>query len=115
MRIGRLFAISMLSVTALAVALGAEVLIPQARTVSSKTEAINAVEAFSAVLGIGQQLAALRAPYVVPLLQDTNATAAQLEAIAKTSQLTEAAFARAREIVGKLNDSESSLEAIVKA
>ena len=50
MRIGRLFAISMLSVTALAVILGAEVLVPQYHTVASKTEAIKAVEAFGAVL-----------------------------------------------------------------
>ncbi|WP_139861715.1 hypothetical protein [Bradyrhizobium ivorense] len=79
MRIGRLFAMSMLSVTAPPVILGAEVVVPQAGTVSSKSEAINAVEAFSAVLGIGQQLAALRAPYVVPLLQDMSATPAQLD------------------------------------
>jgi hypothetical protein len=34
----------------------------QARTVADKSEAIKAVEAFSAVLAIGQQLAAPRAP-----------------------------------------------------
>ena len=40
MRIGRLFAVSMLSVTVLAVVLGAGVLVPQYRTFASKSEAI---------------------------------------------------------------------------
>ena len=64
MRIGRLFAVSMLSVTALAVVLGAGVLLPQYRTFASKTEAINAVAAYGAVLAVGQQIAGYRAPYV---------------------------------------------------
>ena len=50
MRIGRLFAVSMLSVTVLAVVLGAGVLVPQYRTFASKSEAIKTVEAYGAVL-----------------------------------------------------------------
>ena len=57
MRIGRLFAVSMLSVTVLAVVLGAGVLVPQYRTFASKTEAIKAVEAYGTVLAVGQQVA----------------------------------------------------------
>jgi len=72
MRIGRLFAVSMLSVTALAVILGAEVLIPQARTVADKSEAIKSVEAFGAVLAIGQQVAGNRAPYISPLFNERS-------------------------------------------
>ena len=55
MRIGRLFAVSMLSVTVLAVVLGAGVLVPQYRTFASKTEAIKAVEAYGTVLANSQQ------------------------------------------------------------
>jgi methyl-accepting chemotaxis protein len=105
----------MLSVTACAVVLGAEVLVPQARAIADKSEAIKAVEAFSAVLAIGQQLAALRAPYVVPLLQDASATSAQFEAAAKASQLADAAFAKAQTVVSRLNDSEQILEVVRQA
>lgn len=115
MRIGRLFAVSMLSITTLAMLLGAEALVPQARIASGKSEAIKAVEAFGAVLGISQQLAALRAPYVVPLLQDESVTPAQLQAIVKASQMADAAFAGAQQVVGKLNDSDAILEAIIEA
>ena len=79
MRIGRLFAVSMLSVTVLAVVLGAGVLVPQYRTFASKTEAIKAVEAYGTVLAVGQQVAGYRAPYVGPLFQEGAATQAQLE------------------------------------
>jgi len=68
MRIGRLFAVSMLSVMALAVILGAEVLVPQARTFTGRSEAIKAVEAYGTILVIGQHVAGLRAPYGPPLL-----------------------------------------------
>ena len=61
MRIGRLFAVSMLSVTVLAVILGAGVLVPQYRTFASKSEAIKTVEAYGAVLAVGQQVAGYRA------------------------------------------------------
>jgi methyl-accepting chemotaxis protein len=104
MRIGRLFALSMLSVTALAAVLGAGVLVPQYRTYASKTEAIKAVEAYGAVLAVGQQIAGYRAPYLSPLFQDAAATPAQLEAIAKAVHQADAAFAKARTVVGTLSD-----------
>jgi HAMP domain-containing protein len=104
MRIGRLFAVSMLSVTVLAVILGAGVLIPQYRTFAGKTEAIKAVEAYGTVLAVGQQVAAYRAPYVGPLFQEGAATPAQLEVAAKAVQTADAAFAKARTAVGALSD-----------
>src|SRR5256885_15214393 len=68
MRIGRLFALSMLSVTVLAVVLGAGVLVPQYRTFASKTEAIKAVEAYGTVLAVGPPAAGPRAPFFGPLV-----------------------------------------------
>ena len=115
MRIGRLFAVSMLSVTALVVILGAEVLVPQYRTVASKTEAIKAVEAFGAVLAVGQQIAGQRAPYVTPLFQDGAATPAQLDAVAKAGQSAEAAFANARTAVNALGDGATIVAGLTQA
>src|SRR3954447_11949017 len=105
MRIGRLFAVSMLSVTALAVILGAGVLIPQYRTFAGKTEAIRAVAAYGSVLSVGQQVAGYRAPYVTPLFQEGSATPVQLEAIAKAKQASDVAFGNARAAVASLSDS----------
>ena len=104
MRIGRLFAVSMLSVTVLAVILGAGVLVPQYRTFAGKSEAIKAVEAYGTVLAVGQQVAGYRAPYVGPLFQEGAATQAQLDAAAKAVQAADAAFAKARTAVGALSD-----------
>jgi methyl-accepting chemotaxis protein len=104
MRIGRLFAVSMLSVTILAVILGAGVLVPQYRTFAGKSEAIKTVEAYGAVLAVGQQVAGFRAPYVGPLFQETAATPAQMEAAAKAVQTADAAFVQARTVVGALSD-----------
>src|SRR3954466_6053190 len=104
MRIGRLFAVSMLSVTVLAVVLGAGVLVPQYRTFASKTEAIKAVEAYGTVLAVGQQVAGYRAPYVGPLFQESAATPAQKATAAKAVQAADAAFAKARTAAGKLSD-----------
>jgi len=115
MQIGRLFTVSMLSVTALVVVLGAEVLVPQYRTVASKTEAIKAVEAFGAVLVVGQNIAGLRAPYVGPLFQDSAATPAQLDAMVKATQSTDAAFANARTAVGALSDGAAVIEGLNQA
>ena len=112
MRIGRLFAVSMLSVTALAVVLGAEVLIPQYRTVVGKGEAIKAVEAFGAVLGVSQQIAAYRAPYVSPLFQEGPATPAQLDAIKRAVQASDTAFDNARKAVAVLSDDASVIEGL---
>ena len=115
MRIGRLFAVSMLSVTALAVILGAGALAPQYRTYASKTEAIKAVEAFGAVLAVGQQVAGHRAPYLSPLFRDDAATPAQLAAIAKAVQQADAAFANARAAVGALSDGAAIVEGLNQA
>ncbi|MDI1261652.1 MAG: HAMP domain-containing methyl-accepting chemotaxis protein [bacterium] len=115
MRIGRLFALSMLSVTFLAVVLGAGVLVPQYRTFASKSEAIKTVEAYGAVLAVGQQVAGYRAPYVGPLFQEGPATQAQKDAAAKAVQTAEAAFARARAVVGALNDNAALLQGLNQA
>ncbi len=115
MRIGRLFAASMLSVTVLAVILGAAVLVPQYRTFASKTEAIKAVQAYGAVLAVGQQVAGYRAPYVGPLFQEGAATPAQLEAAAKAVQVADAAFANARTIVSALHDGEAIVQGLNQA
>jgi methyl-accepting chemotaxis protein len=115
MRIGRLFAVSMLSVTALAVVLGAEVLIPQYRTVVSKGEAIKAVEAFRTVLVVSQLIAGQRAPYLSPLFQEGAATPAQLEAVTKAKQATDAAFGNARKAVAVLSDGAVLTEALNQA
>jgi len=115
MRIGRLFAVSMLSVTALAATLGAGVLVPQYRTFASKTEAIKAVEAYGAVLAIGQQVAGHRAPYLSPLFQEGAATPAQLEAIAKAVHQADAAFANAKVAVGALSESAAIVEGLNQA
>jgi methyl-accepting chemotaxis protein len=104
MRIGRLFAVSMLSVTVLAVILGAGVLVPQYRTFAGKSEAIKAVEAYGTVLAVGQHVAGYRAPYVGPLFQEAAATPAQMEIAAKAVQAADAAFAKARTAVGALSD-----------
>ena len=71
MRISRLFAASVLSVTALAVVLGGEVLVPQAQKYLSKSEAIRNVEAFGAVLAVSQRVAGSRAPYITALFRMT--------------------------------------------
>jgi methyl-accepting chemotaxis protein len=115
MRIGRLFAVSMLSVTALAVILGAEILVPQYRTFASKTEAIKAVDAFGAVLAVGQQVAGHRAPYLSPLFKDGTATPAQLDAIAKAVQLSDTAFANARTAVGALSEGAAIVDGLNQA
>jgi methyl-accepting chemotaxis protein len=115
MQISRLFAVSMLSVTALTVILGAGVLVPQYRTFASKSEAIKAVEAYGAVLAVGQQIAGYRAPYVTPLFQDGAVTSAQLDAIAKAVQSADAAFANARTAVNALRDGATIVEGLNQA
>jgi methyl-accepting chemotaxis protein len=105
----------MLSVTALAVILGAGVLVPQYRTFASKSEAIKAVEAYGAVLAVGQQIAGYRAPYVTPLFQDGAVTSAQLDAIAKAVQSADAAFANARTAVNALRDGATIVEGLNQA
>ncbi|WFU17418.1 HAMP domain-containing methyl-accepting chemotaxis protein [Bradyrhizobium sp. CB3481] len=115
MRIGRLFALSMLSVTVLAVILGAGVLVPQYRTFAGKSEAIKTVEAYGAVLAVGQQVAGYRAPYVGPLFREEAATPAQFEVVAKAVQAADAAFAKARTVVGALNDGAAIVQGLNQA
>ncbi|WP_375779446.1 methyl-accepting chemotaxis protein [Bradyrhizobium sp. ma5] len=115
MRIGQLFAASMLSVGVLALALGAEVLVPQAQTFLGKTDAIKAVKGFGAVLTIGQQVTALRVPYMSVLIQDRAATPTQLESIAQSVRSTESSIADARSAVGGLNDGAGILEELRRA
>jgi methyl-accepting chemotaxis protein len=99
----------------LAVILGAEVLVPQTRTFLSKTEAIKDVEAFGAVLAVSQQVVGHRAPYLTPLFQDGAATPAQLEAIAKTVQASDAAFAKAKAVISALDDGGAILNGLNQA
>ncbi|MBC7584410.1 MAG: methyl-accepting chemotaxis protein [Tardiphaga sp.] len=115
MQIGRLFSLSMLSVTGLAVLLGAEILVPQYRTMASKSEAIKAVEAYGAVLVVGQNVAGQRAPYVGPLFQDAAATPAQLEGIQKAVKSSDDAFAKARTALAALSDGASVIEVLNQA
>jgi methyl-accepting chemotaxis protein len=115
MRIGRLFALSMLSVTVLAVVLGAQILVPQYRTFAGKGEAITAVEAYGTLLAVGQQVAGYRAPYSNPMYQEAPATAAQREGIAKAVQAADGAFARARTVLGALNDGAAIVAGLDKA
>jgi len=112
MRISRLIAVSMLSIAGLTAVLGAGVLVPQYRVFAGRTEAIKAVEAFGAVLGVGQQIAGHRAPFVSPLFQDGAATPAQLDAIAKTTEASDAAFAKARTAVGALSDGAALMQGL---
>jgi methyl-accepting chemotaxis protein len=105
----------MLSVTVLAVILGAGVLVPQYRTFASKSEAIKTVEAYGAVLAVGQQVAGFRAPYVGPLFREEAATPAQLEVVAKAVQAADAAFAKARTVVGALNDGAAIIQGLNQA
>ncbi|MDU3133364.1 MAG: methyl-accepting chemotaxis protein, partial [Bradyrhizobium sp.] len=86
MKIGRLFAISMLSVTALAILPAAQVVIEQVRAVNDKAEAIKTVEAFGAVLLFAQDVVGHRAPYITPIFQEGPASPAQLEGVRKIRQ-----------------------------
>ncbi|MDF0494116.1 methyl-accepting chemotaxis protein [Bradyrhizobium yuanmingense] len=99
MRIGKLFALSMLTVTVLAVILGAEVLIPQTRIFANRSDAIKTVEAFGATLMASQHVASLRAPYIGPIFQEGAATQAQLEVAAKAAKTAEEGFEAARRAV----------------
>ncbi|MBH5401066.1 methyl-accepting chemotaxis protein [Bradyrhizobium sp. CNPSo 4010] len=97
----------MLAVTVFAVILGAEVLIPQTRIYADRSEAIKAVGAFGAILVVSQHVAGYRAPYISPIFQENPATPAQLEACAKASKASDAAFENARRFVLALDDNAS--------
>ncbi|MBR0691083.1 HAMP domain-containing protein [Bradyrhizobium manausense] len=115
MRIGKLFALSMLTVTVFAVVLGAEVLIPQARIFTNRSDAIKTVDAFGAMLMVSQQVAGLRAPYIGPIFQETAATQAQIDAAAKAAKAAETAFDGARRAILVLDDGAAMAEKLDRA
>jgi methyl-accepting chemotaxis protein len=110
MRIGKLFALSMLTVTVFAVVLGAEVLVPQARIFTNRSDAIKTVEAFGATLMVSQYVAGLRAPYISPIFQENPATQVQVEAAAKAAKAADAAFEVARRAIMVLDDAGPMIE-----
>ena len=115
MRIGKLFALSMLTVTVFAVILGAEVLIPQARIFTNRSDAIKTVEAFGAMLTVSQHVAGLRAPYITPVFQEGTATPAQTEAAAKAAKAADAGFEAARRALMVVDDSAAMIETLDRA
>ncbi|MGW1419178.1 methyl-accepting chemotaxis protein [Bradyrhizobium manausense] len=115
MRIGKLFALSMLTVTVFAVVLGAEVLIPQARIFTNRSDAIKTVDAFGAMLMVSQQVAGLRAPYIGPIFQETAATQAQIDAATKAAKAAETAFDGARRAILVLDDGAAMAEKLDRA
>ncbi|WIW47022.1 HAMP domain-containing methyl-accepting chemotaxis protein [Bradyrhizobium sp. 62B] len=112
MRIGKLFALSMLTVTVFAVILGAEVLIPQTRIFTNRSDAIKTVDAFGAMLTVSQHVAGLRAPYISPIFQEGVATQAQSEAAGKAAKAADAGFEAARRAILVLDDSAAMIETL---
>ena len=106
MKISRLFAVSMLTVTGLAVLPAAEGVVRQYRTMADKAEAIKAVEAFGAILLFSQEVVAHRAPYITPLFQEAAGTQAQIDATTKVKGTADAALAKARTAVAELGDAQ---------
>ncbi|MCP3394082.1 methyl-accepting chemotaxis protein [Bradyrhizobium sp. CCGB12] len=115
MRIGKLFALSMLTVTVFAVILGAEVLIPQTRIFTNRSDAIKTVDAFGATLMVSQQVAGLRAPYIGPIFQEAAATQAQIDAATKAAKAADAAFEGARRAIMVLDDGAAMAENLDRA
>ncbi|PDT83648.1 methyl-accepting chemotaxis protein [Bradyrhizobium sp. Y36] len=115
MRIGKLFALSMLTVTVFAVILGAEVLIPQARIFTNRSDAIKTVDAFGAMLTVSQHVAGLRAPYISPIFQEGVATQAQNEAAGKAAKAADAGFEAARRAIMVLDDGAAMIETLDRA
>ncbi|MGJ4999505.1 methyl-accepting chemotaxis protein [Bradyrhizobium sp. HKCCYLS3077] len=115
MKIGRLFAVSMLSVTALALVPAAQNVFGQYRTYVDRNEAIRSVEAFGAVLSYGQHVVGHRAPYITPLFQEAPATEPQLAAIAKIRQLGDTSFEKAKAALGELAESRSITDSFAQA
>ena len=115
MRVGKLFALSMLTVTVFAVILGAEVLIPQTRIFTNRSDAIKTVDAFGATLMASQHVASLRAPYIGPIFQEGAATQAQLDVATKAAKTAEAGFEAARRAVMVLDDGGAIAENLDRA
>ncbi|MBR0858546.1 methyl-accepting chemotaxis protein [Bradyrhizobium liaoningense] len=115
MRIGKLFALSMLTVTVFAVILGAEVLVPQTRIFTNRSDAIKTVDAFAATLMVSQQVAGFRAPYIGPIFQEGVVTQAQIDTAAKATKAAEAAFDGARRAILALDDGGAMVENLDRA
>ncbi|CCE04567.1 putative methyl-accepting chemotaxis protein [Bradyrhizobium sp. STM 3843] len=115
MKIGQLFAVSMLSVTALAVLPAAQVVVGQYRTLADKSDAIKTVGAFEAILLFSQNVVGNRAPYITPLFAEPPASEAQLAAITKIKQSTDAALAKAQSAVAELSDAQAVSDSLNKA
>ncbi|MBC9882582.1 HAMP domain-containing protein [Bradyrhizobium sp. INPA01-394B] len=115
MRIGKLFALSMLTVTVFAVVLGAEVLVPQTRIFTDRSDAIKRVDAFGAILMVSQQVAGLRAPYITPIFQEGVATQAQTDAATKAAKAAEASFESAGRALMVLDDGGAMAENLDRA
>ncbi|GAH31710.1 unnamed protein product, partial [marine sediment metagenome] len=115
MRIGKLFALSMLTVTVFAVVLGAEVLIPQTRIFTDRSDAIKRVDAFGTILMVSQQVAGLRAPYISPIFQEGAATQAQIDVTTKAAKAAEASFESARRALLVLDDGAAMAENLDRA
>ncbi|MCP3370105.1 methyl-accepting chemotaxis protein [Bradyrhizobium cajani] len=115
MRIGKLFALSMLTVTVFAVILGAEVLVPQTRIFTNRSDAIKTVDAFAATLMVSQQVAGFRAPYIGPIFQEGAATQAQIDTAAKAAKAAESAFEGARRAILVLDDGAAMVDNLDRA
>ncbi len=115
MKIGRLFAVSMLSVTALAIVPAAQNVFGQYRTYVDRAEAIRAVEAFGAVLSFAQHVVGHRAPYISPLFQEAPASGGQLAAIAKIRQTADTSFDKAKAAIADLSDGKSMADGLAQA
>ena len=114
MRVGQLFTVSMLSVAGLACVLGGEIVVSEYRAYASKTAALRSVDAFGAVLLPGPALAGFRPPYATTLFQESVANPAQLEAIARSGQQADAAFAKARNAIEAISDSQPIIDGLAK-
>ncbi|MFK4723957.1 methyl-accepting chemotaxis protein [Bradyrhizobium niftali] len=114
MKIGQLFAVSMASVSVLAVLPAAQIVVGQYRSMVDKSDAIRAVEAFGAVLLFSQNVIGHRLPYLA-LFQDGPATDAQLDATTKTKRSSDAALAKARQALAELDDDRGTADALNQA
>ena len=92
------------------------ILVPQYRTFAGKSEAIKAVEAYGAVLAVGQQVAGYRAPYVGPLFQEARRDAGP--AARRSRRRCRRPMPRSRRratAVGALNDGAAIVDGLDKA
>ena len=115
MKIGRLFAVSMLSVTALAILPAGQMVVEQYRTLVDKAEAIKSVDAFGAMLSFAQNVVGHRAPYITPLFQEAPATESQLATTVKIKQASDAALAKTQIAVADLNDNKAIADGLAQA